>query len=350
MKSSTFGWRVLLTVVSLPFVVWGVASLYYGTGSCALCLALAIIYGVGHFILLRFPDLREAFLFCVLWYSMLPLAFFLLAQPSHDRDWQPDVARMPRVAISNNEILVFNVRNCDYVSETNFTVRYEDRTYDLNQLTSVDVIFSDWGWKHVVHTMLSFGFGNTNYLCLSVETRKEKGESYSALRGFFRQYELIGIIADERDVIRLRTNYRKGETVSLYRLRLPSKEQAQRQLLAFLNAINRLNDTPTWYNALTDNCMTSVFRLWQKNAIHKQSLWNRAVIFNGYMPEWMYREGSIDNRLPIEEMKTRSIVNARAKEADQAADFSVLIREGLPGIDWVIPTNGSTGLAHKKSK
>lgn len=328
--------RLLGLLLFAPFQLWGVLSLYYGAGPAGLCLLLATLYGLGHFVLLFKAPKGRVFLACAAWFILLPLGAFFLARPSHQRDWQPDVARLPYVVFSNDTATVYNVRNCDYQSETNFVVRYETRVYDLDQLQSVDVFFSDWGLGDVAHTMLSFGFGSNDYLCLSVEARKEEGESYSALLGFFRRFELIGILADERDLIRLRTNYRDGETVYVYRLRVVSKEKARQQLLTFLEAINRLHARPRWYNALTANCMTSVFKVAQKSMDVKLSMWNWDVILNGHMPAWMYRGGAIDSTLPFEEMKQRSIVNARARAADSADDFSARIREGVPGLDWVL--------------
>ncbi len=326
--------RIVWLLLLAPFQGWGFFSLYFGAGSPALCLSLAILYTAGHFYIVWKAPIRWIFLVSAAWFAVLPLGAFLLARPSMDRNWQADVARLPYAEVSNDVVTVRHVRYCDYQSETNFIVRYEDRTYDLRQLTSIDVIFSDWGLGRVVHTMLSFGFGSNDYLCLSMEARKEQGESYSAVRGFFRQYELIAILADERDVVRLRTHYRQGETVYLYRLRVESAQQARREFLMFLHAVNWLHEHPAWYNALTANCMTSLFKISQRCARQKRSMWNPAVILNGTMPEWMYHGGAIDTTQPFEELKKNSAINERAREADRAGDFSARIRAGLPGMDW----------------
>jgi hypothetical protein len=199
----------------------------------------------------------------------------------------------------------------------------------------VDILFSDWGLKDIAHTMLSFGFEGGDPLCVSIETRKEVGEAYSALKGFFRQYELIYIAADERDVVRLRTNYRQGEDVYLYRLRVVSAGQVRDAFLDYLARMNRLHDHAEWYNAVTDNCMTSGFRIMKKHAAAGRADLHWSVILNGYAPDHAYTTGALDTSLPFDELKRRSRINDRARAAGAAPDFSAKIRDGMPGMDWV---------------
>src|SRR5439155_12700585 len=159
----------------------------------------------------------------------------------------------------------------DYRSDTDFTERWEDRTYDLSRLGGVDLFMSFWGPTLLAHTIVSWEFDDGRHLAVSIETRKERGEVYSALRGFFRQYELYSVVADERDVVRLRTNYR-GERVFLYRLR-GSPELARRLLVSYLEQINRLAQTPRWYNALTHNCTTTIRFHAQQAAVRNPLDW-----------------------------------------------------------------------------
>ena len=136
------------------------------------------------------------------------LVWWLLMPPSNSRNWQPDVAVLPWADIQGNRVTIHNIRNCDYRSETDYTVRHYDKTFDLAKLKSVDLSLVYWGSPYIAHTMLSFGFEGDGYVCFSIETRKEIGEAYSTVKGFFRQYELTYVVADERDLIGLRTNYR----------------------------------------------------------------------------------------------------------------------------------------------
>ncbi|TMB56956.1 MAG: DUF4105 domain-containing protein [Deltaproteobacteria bacterium] len=213
-----------------------------------------------------------------------------------------------------------------YRSETDFTERWEDRTYDLSHLQGADLFLSFWGPTLIAHTILSWEFDDGKPLAISIETRKERGEEYSALRGFFRQYELYYVVADERDVVRLRTNYR-GERVFLYRLR-GSPALARRLLVSYLDQINRLARTPQWYNALTQNCTTTIRFHAQQAAVRNPLDWR--LFANGRGDELLYERGDIDTSLPLAALRTRSDITAKARAADQDGRFSDLIREGIP--------------------
>jgi hypothetical protein len=174
--------------------------------------------------------------------------------------------------------------------------------------------------------MVSFGFDGSDCVCMSIETRKERGESYSAVKGFFRQFELTYIIADERDVVRLRTNYREGEAVYLYRVRM-TPEQGRRFFLDYLRRANELRERPEWYNALTDNCTTAIRT---QRAAQDRAPWDWRMLVNGHLDELLFERGTISTNPPFAELKKRCYINPRARAADQAADFSQLIRVGLP--------------------
>lgn len=326
--------RVALILALAPFVAWGVLVFVFGNWPRWIDQPMAVLYGLGSAAaLLLLPTRRALGVFAGLF--AIALACFHLMRPANNRPWQPDVAAMPYAEIDGSQVVLHNVRNCTYVSATNYTVRYETRTYDLSRLSSADILFTDWGLKGVAHTMMSFGFEGGDYLCVSIETRKEVGETYSALKGFFRQYELIYIAADERDVVRLRTDYREGEDVYLYRLRVVSIDQIRSAFLDYLHRMNQLHSRPEWYNALSDNCMTSGFRILRKHAASGRADLHWSVILNGFAPDHAYTTGVLDTTLPFDELKRRSRINDRARAAGGAADFSASIREGLPGMDWM---------------
>lgn len=255
------------------------------------------------------------------------LAWWYSLQPSNSRDWQPDLAVLPYADINGNQVVIHNIRNCDYRTETDFDVHHYDRTFDLAALRTVDLYLVTWGSPDIAHTMVSFGFTNGDYVCFSIETRKEKGEDYSAVKGIFRQFELTYIIADERDVVRLRTNYRKGEEVCLYRLQV-TPEQGRKLFLDYLRRANELHDHPAWYNALTDNCTIAIRT--QRDAADRAP-WDWRMLLNGHLDELLYERGTIVTNLPFAELKKLSNINQRAQAAGQAADFSRQIRRGLPG-------------------
>jgi hypothetical protein len=257
------------------------------------------------------------------------LAWWFSLRPSNDRDWQRDVAVLPWAEFFGDRVTLHNIRNCDYRTETDFDVHHYDKTFDLSRLQTVDLYLVSWGSPHIAHTMVSFGFENGDYICISIETRKEKGEGYSAVKGLFRQFELTYVIADERDVVRLRTNYRQGEEAYLYRLRV-TPEQARALFAAYLDRANMLRDHPEWYNALTSNCTTNI-RL-AAHAAGGSAPWDWRILANGHSDQMLYERGRLAAGLPFAELKERCHINARARAADQSPDFSNLIRSGLPGI------------------
>jgi hypothetical protein len=247
---------------------------------------------------------------------------------SNERDWQPEVALTPYATVNGALITIHNLRNFDYRSETDFDVRWENRTYDLSKLDSVDLIAVYWAGKAIAHIMLSFGFQGKDYLAVSIETRKEKGESYSTLAGFFRQYELYYLVADERDVVRVRTTYRRPqEDVYIYRVRGP-RENLRRVFLDYLKSMNELHDRPSYYNTLTTNCTTSILFHTRMNPESPPLSWK--VLLSGYVPDYLYELGRLDTSRPFVELEKMSHINARAHAADADPAFSQGIREGIP--------------------
>jgi hypothetical protein len=249
-------------------------------------------------------------------------------RPSNDRDWQPEVAVLPAATIRGHLVTVHDVRNFHYRTETDFTPRYDERTFDLRRLDRVDLVAAYWMGPAIAHLFLTFGFED-DHLAVSIEARKERGEGYSSLAGFFRQYELVYIVADERDVIRLRTSVRKDppEDVYLFRLQGPI-ENGQRVFLDYMRAINELRERPRFYNTLTTNCTNVILMHSHVNPTHLPFSWR--ILLSGYAPAYLYEAGRLDRELPFEELKRRSHVNAAARAADEAPDFSRRIRAVLP--------------------
>lgn len=258
---------------------------------------------------------------------LLVLGWWLGLRPSNQRDWQPDVARAPRAERAGSEVTVHDVRSFHYRgSEADVDPRYETRRYDLERLSGLDLFVSFWGPTLYAHTILSFQFTDAPPLAVSIETRKEKGESYSALRGFFRQYELVYVAADERDVVRLRTGYR-GETVYLYRL-ATTRERVRALFEQYLDEMTALAREPRWYNALTYSCTTTIWH--NVKAIAPDSPFDWRLLLNGYLDELAWERGMVDRSLPLAVLRQRSNVTARAKACHDREDFSDCIREGLP--------------------
>ncbi len=290
----------------------------YGAAGLAAVVALLFRRGMR----LALPVFAVALVAIGVWWSSI--------RPSNERDWQPEVARLAYATIDGDLVTVHNIRNFDYRTETDFTPAYYDRTYDLKKLDSGDLIAVYWMGPAIAHLFLSFGFGD-DHLAISIEARKEKGEGYSSAKGFFRQYELYYVVADERDVVRVRTNYRKDppEDVYVYALRVP-RENMRRVFLEYMRKLNGLREHPEFYNTLTTNCTTAILMNTRVNPESLPFSWK--VLLSGYTPQYAYEKGRLDRSLSFEELQRRSLVNAAGQAADQALDFSRRIRAGLPGL------------------
>jgi hypothetical protein len=324
--------RALAQALAWPVVVlgiaWGVLALWLD-GPAARWLAglLSGAFAVGCLTVLVVHRPRWRAMLAVTGAVLLVVGWWSQIPPRNYRDWSPDVARLPRAALAGSRVSIENVRNFDYRAETEYTARWETRAYDLDRLRGVDLFLAFWGPTLIAHTITSWEFDDGRHLAISIETRKERGEDYSAVRGFFRQYEVYYGVADERDVVRLRTNYR-GERVYLYRLRIPP-ERGRALLLDFLQELNRLAAQPRWYNALTHNCTTTI--RYHAQQVAEGRPWDWRLLANGRLDELGYERERIDTSLPFPELKARSDITGRAKAADAAPDFSIRIREGLPG-------------------
>jgi hypothetical protein len=319
----------LIGLVLLGTAGWGVLALaYFDHAAGALRLGLACAFAlVSLAVLVAFVATRWR------WRALTAYsALFLLLlwrwhaiEPSNGRDWLPENAVLAHASLDGETVTVHDIRNFDYRSESDFTPAYYDRTFDLRRLEAADLVAVYWMGPAIAHVFLSFAFSGGDHLAISIEARKERGEGYSTLRGFFRQYELLYVVADERDVIRLRTNYRRDppEQVHVYRLR-GSAEDVRRLFLDYMRQINALAERPEFYNSLTTNCTTNIWLHSRVNPGHVPYSWK--ILASGYLPEYLYDAGRLDTRVPFAELERRSLVTARAQAADHAADFSSLIR------------------------
>jgi hypothetical protein len=318
----------LLGLVVMVMALWGMGALYYSALPTLFRSMLAATFGLattGAF--LGLPHRRRTFLGVVLVWGIL-VGWWSAIPPSNEREWQPDVAVLPAATVDGDLVTLHNIRNIEYRTATDFTPRYYDKTFDLRRLDSVDLISSYWAGEAIAHLFGSFGFGGQEYVAISVETRKERTEDYSSIKGFFKQYELFYVVADERDVIRLRTTYRQPqEDVYLYRTRLPPA-QARRLFLDYVRDINRLAEQPAFYNTLTTNCTTAI--VFHARASGGIARYNWKVLLSGYAPQYAYEIGRLDTRLPFADLKRLSHINARAQAVGDAPDFSQRIRAGLP--------------------
>ena len=255
----------------------------------------------------------------VAWWASIP--------PRNDREWQRDVARPATASFDGDVVTIENVRDFRYRSATDFDERWTSRTIDLDDVVGLDLYFAYWGSPWIAHTIMSWQLRDAPPLAISIETRKEEGEAYSAVLGFFRQFELYYVVADERDVVRLRTNNR-GEDVYLYPMKL-DVDVARRLLLDYVAQINELSREPAWYNAATHNCTTTIRRHVQHVA--PRNPWDWRILVNGYIDELGYERGQLSTELPFAELRERSRIDEVARASDDTVEFSTAIRARLPG-------------------
>ncbi len=325
---------VILAVCVLGLIVcavagWGTLAILFTVAQDSLRLALASGFALCSLVVLGCLFSRRWRWRALLAY-VIPLAALLLwwqsLQPSNARDWQADVALLPYATISGNQVRVHNIRNFSYRSEYDYQPAYYDQDYDLSQLQGVDLVSSYWMGPAIAHVFLSFAFADGKHLAVSIETRKEKSESYSTLKGFFRQYELFYVVADERDVLKLRTNYRQDppEQTYLYRLK-GSIESGRRLFLEYMHNINALKQQPQFYNSLTTNCTTAIWLTMRDNPQSVPFSWK--ILASGYLPEYLYEQGLLHtDGLSFAELQRRALLNPRAQAVGDSEDFSRLIR------------------------
>ena len=307
---------------------WTTLAIYYSNlpwWELRLGLAAAFAaFAIWVFWVSRRPSMYAAFAVVLVG----TVAWWLTILPSHDRGWRPEVAVMPRAIIDGDSVRLTGVRNFDFRTRDAFTVRYEEREVQLSHLTGLEFYVSYWREGWVAHTFLSFIFDNAPPLSISIETRPEVGEGFTPIASLFKQFELIYVVGDERDIVGLRTNHR-DELVYLYRLNT-SADDARRLFMIYLTRINELADRPEFYHLLSNSCTINIIRY--ANAAGRAGRFDIRHLLNGLIDSYLYHSGRVDTTLPFDELRRRSLINEAAHAADGAPDFSQRIRASLPTI------------------
>lgn len=319
----------LAWLIILALCAWAGAALYVDMppGRQLLAAGGFVIFLIGVFYIIRPRFLRMGL--CLAGFAVV-LAWWLSLTPSNERDWQKDVDRTAWADIAGDHVTINNLRNFDYRTEFDYQPNWETRSYDRAQIQGIDIFLTFWGSPWIAHPIVSFQFADGQHVAFSVETRKVVGQDYSAFLGFFRQYALTYIVADERDVIRLRTNYRVGEEVYLYHS-TATPEAARSVFLDYLRTVNALHEQAQFYNAITSNCTTNI-RVHTSAASRSLPPWDWRLLLNGKSDEFAYQYGRLVTAgLPFDALKTQAHINDAARAADQSPDFSTLIRVGRAG-------------------
>jgi Domain of unknown function (DUF4105) len=328
--SASFGWLIaaIWFLCRAALIAWATLAIYYSNLPWAgMRLALAAAFAALTIWAIWFSRQRRMHAMAIVLFLGV-VAWWISIRPSHDRIWRPEVAVMPRAVVDGDRVRLTGVRNFDYRTRNDFTVRYEEREVLLSHLIALDFYVSYFTEGPVGHTFLSFIFDNAPPLSISIETRPEVGEGFAPVASLFKQFELIYVVGDERDLVRVRTNYRR-EPVYLYRLNT-SADDARRLLLVYLGRINQLADHPEFYNLLTNSCTINILRY--ANAAGRSGGFDVRHVLNGLIDGYLYYSGRMDTTLPFDELRRRSQINEAAQAADDAPDFSQRIRASLPTI------------------
>ncbi len=324
------GWLLaaLWFLLRVGLVAWATLAIWFSTLPGAwlrIALAAAFVAFAGWALFTRRSRTKLVAFAAV--YAVV-LAGWSMIRPSHDREWRPEVAVMPRIAIDGDRVRITSVRDFHFRSRDDFDVRYEDREVSLSRMTGVDFYISYWAEGPVGHTFLSFMFEDAPPLGISIETRPEVGEGFDPLASLFKQFELIYVVADEQDLVGLRASHR-DEEVFLYHTRI-SPEFARRLFLVYAGRINQLADEPEFYHLLSNSCTVNIIRY--ANKAGREGRFSLKHLLNGLIDQYIYATGVVDTSLPFEELRRRSRITAAAQAAEGSPDFSSRIREGLPAI------------------
>jgi hypothetical protein len=329
-----FSGRLAASLALLLTALWACLALWYQLPATpVLKIAAAVLwgcFGLVALVLLWRGRAARALLSYAVGFAVL-MTWWSTILPSQNRAWADDVARQLTARVEGHMVTMDNVRNFDWHSDTDYTPRWETRRYDLDRIRSVDVALSYWSGPAIAHTLVSFGFDDGRFLTYSIEIRKERGESFSSVGGFFKQFETSLVAADEHDVLRVRTNVR-GEDVYMYRVRLPQPEMRS-LFLAYLDESAALVRAPSFYNTLTANCTTIVYSLARR--IVPGLPMDYRLLASGYLPDYLYDVGGLTPGFDMAALRAAGRITDRARAFDKnpgTEDFSQAIRRGMPGV------------------
>lgn len=328
--ATALAWTVALAwgLVRVLLLLWATLAIHFSNLPWAWArtalAALFLAFGIWSLFL---GPARRRWAFAAAFAAVV--AWFISIQPSHDRDWRPEVASLPRATIDGDRIRITGVRDFDFRSRHDFTPRYVEREVSLSHLVALDFFISYWTPGPIGHTFVSFVFDNAPPISISIETRPEVGESFAPLASMFKQFELIYVVGTEQDVVGSRTTHRHEE-VFLYRI-LTDPENVRRLFLIYLERVNEIADRAEFYHLLSNNCTLNIIRY--ANAAGRAGRLDWRHFLNGLIDRYLYASGRLDTTLPFEELRARSHINDAARAADGAADFSARIRAGLPGME-----------------
>jgi hypothetical protein len=308
--------------------LWSALALYYSNLPGAWRVVATVAFVIASVALLFFVKRRLQGRLAFFALVAAVVVYWLLIPPSNNRNWRKDVAVLPHADVKGNLVTIHDIRDFNYRTTTDFDVHYYDKTYDLDKLRTVDFFMSFWAPMPFCHTMVTFGFEGGDHLCVSIETRPQENQGYSPLAACFKQFELIYVAGDERDIVRLRTNFR-DESVYLYHIQT-TPEGMRRFFLRYCERMNDLWARPEWYCTLTRNCTTDIPR--RDGGTYGLFPESWKIIINGFVDRFLYRQGSLDQNVPLIELRKLGHINTRGQNAGDDPDFSHQIRQSIPDL------------------
>jgi len=329
-RAATALLRILVSAfVIVPISAWGALALWFRLpapeGLRALAAVLFAILGLATVAALFLRrSLIALAVFAVVFGALL--VWWHTITPPRDGDWAPDVARQTTATIEGDILTLSDVRDFDWSSDSDFTERWSKRSYDLSKLRTLDLFLAYWAGPEMAHVVMSFGFVDGDHIAWSVEIRREKTSEYSPVADAFKSHTLVYLATTERDSVRLRSNVR-GEDVRLYRLNTPP-EQARALLEEYAVQATALAAEPKWYNSITANCATVVFKIVRAAGGTFPFDWR--LVVNGFLPGYLYDHRVVVTSIPLAELMQRAAISEKARAADQSPDFSQAIRVGVP--------------------
>ena len=322
--------RILVSaLVIVPVSAWGALALWFRLPAPenlrALSACLFALLGLGAIAALFLRrGLAGLTVFALVFGGLL--FWWSTIRPPAGGDWAPDVARQTTGTIDGDMLTLSDVRDFDWRTDDDFTEQWSKRSYDLSKLKTLDLFLAYWAGPQMAHVMMSFGFEGGEFLAWSVEVRREKTGEFSPVADAFKSHTLVYLATTERDSVRLRSNVR-GEDVRLYRLNTPP-EGARALLLEYAMQSTALAAQPKWYNSITANCATVVFKIVRAAGGAFPLDWR--LVVNGYLPGYLYDRRVVVTTMPLAELMERARVSEKAKAADHSSDFSQAIRVGVP--------------------
>ncbi len=316
-----------LIILIVLFTIFVNLSLYYRIDGFMFSILNIFYFSFSSLFLIRF--FKSSFFAWVIYLALTTIWFLWYSdiKPSNDKNWQKDVAILSYATQKDNLITLHNIRNFKYITENNYEVSYYNETFDINKLIGIDFIASYWMGPSVAHTFLSFTFSNNKHLAISIEARKEIGDSYSMTRGFFKENELYYVVANERDLIGLRTNIRKNPPEHVYIYQIKAKPEDEKKVfLNYIKKINKLKNAPEFYNTLTTNCTTNI---WDNSLIDYSNMSaNWKILASGFTANYLYENNLLKTYgLSFKELQKKAYINPLVENKPLDASYSSRLRQ-----------------------